>query len=369
MNRWKNPRRVILLFAVVAVASAGLGFAGSALIKSPADVTAAKAPPKPTVLTAEVKQGPITDTLVISGKVALGNSIGLTPKPPLDALQPVVTKTPVSLGASFGPGAVVIEISDRPVIVIPSPIPMLRDLGPGMSGEDVDRFQQALKAVGLSVEDKAGNFGESTIAALKKLYRNDGYTAPEQGGQVIASQSEIQLIPIGEKGQVVGLPFGPGSAVTSAAITVSTLPPQISATVNPADASRLTPGMGVTVTVEGKPYDGLIASVGAPAQDATNGGFSAPISISLKTDVPSEAIGVTAQAPINLSRDPTAGLKVPLSAIYSTSGGGTAVIVVKGRTQKEVAVTVAGSGDGFARINDASHTLAVGDRVRVGVSK
>lgn len=368
MNRWKDSRRGVLLFVAVAVASAGLGFAGNVLIKSPADVAAAKAPPKLTVLTAEVKLGPITDTLVMAGNVALGNSIGLTPKPPLAGLEPVVTKTPVPLGANFSPGAMVIEISDRPVFVLPSAIPMLRDLSPGMSGEDVDRFQQALRATGVAIADKAGYFGGSTTAALKRMYRDAGYAAPDVGGGVLATQSEIQLIPMGDGGHVVALPFRPGSAVSGAAITVSTLPPQVSATVNPADAARLTPGTAVSVAIEGKPYDGSISTVGAPAQDATNGGFSAPVSIALTTDVPTEAIGVTAQASVNLNRDAAPGLKVPLSAVYSTSGGGTAVVLVEGRKHKELAVTVAARGDGFAQIIDGSHTIAEGDRVRVGVA-
>lgn len=367
MNGARNTRRLVLVFVVVAIASGVLGVIGTTLVRSPAQVAADTAPPRPTVLTAPVAEGPITDTLMLSGTVALGNSIAVTPQPPMDGSAAVVTKTPVPVGGTFRPGSVLIEVADRPVIALASPIPLIRDLSPGMSGADVQRFQKALTDAGLSDTDRAGYFGYSTTAAVTELYARAGYTAPLVGGQPVVSRSEVVLIPMAGSGRVVALGAGVGGTATGADVTVSTLAPGISAKVDTPDAAKLKPGTSVKVVIAGKTLAGKVASVGAATQDAADG-FQAPVEFSLASALDPSAIGSTAQVSVNLSKSDKAGLKVPLGALYSDASGGTSVIVVTTGHLTSVPVTVVATGDGSAQITDPTDRVQQGDAVRVGTS-
>lgn len=367
MNGARNTRRLVLIFIAVALASGLLGVLGTTLVRSPAQLAADTAPPPPTILTAKVTEGPITDTLVLSGAVALGNKIPVTPQPPLGGAAAVVTKTPVPVGGKFQSGSVLIEIADRPVIALSSPIPLIRDLSPGMSGADVERFQAALSSAGLADSDRTGYFGWATAAAVKELYSRDGYEAPLVGGQVFVSRSEVALIPMSSSGQVVAIGAGVGATVTGAAVTVSTLPPGVSATANAADAGRLTAGIAVTVAIDGKSLPGKVTAIGAPVQDP-NSGFGAPITVTLDSPLDPKSVGSTAQISVNLSKSHTSGLKVPLSALYSSADGGTSVVVVTNGKLHPVAVTVTETGDGSAQITDSDNVVKAGDAVRIGAS-
>ncbi len=357
----------MLLFVAVAAASAALGVVGTLLIKSPAQIAADTAPPRATELTAAVTEGTITNTLFLAGTVALGNSIAMAPKPPLNGSDAVVTKVSIPIGGEFRAGSVVIEISDRPLIVLSSGIPLLRDLSVGMTGQDVQRFQEALRGAGLRVADKSGYFGSFTAVAVKKLYQNAGYVAPTVGGQVLVSQSEIALIPMPGGGQVTALGAALGGTATGAVVTVTTLPPVISATVNPADAASLRIGTAVAVQIAGVSTEGSVSVIGVPAQSGSSG-FETAVSVTSNTALPPASIGASAAISVNLAKDNKPGLKVPLSAVYSNASGGTSVTIVKNGKRGSIPVTITETGDGFAQVVDESETIVPGDRVRVGTS-
>jgi hypothetical protein len=367
VSRSRNTRTLVLLFVGAAIASAALGVIGTLLIKSPAQVAADTAPPRSTVLTAAVTEGTITNTLFLAGTVALGNNIAIVPKPPLNGLDAVITKLPVSIGGQFRAGSVVVEISDRPLIVLSSGIPLIRDLSIGMTGQDVQRFQDALREAGIHVADKAGYFGQYTAAAVKKLYQNAGYVAPTMGGNVLVSRSEIALIPMPGDGQVTTLGAALGSTPTGAVVTVTTLPPVINATVNPADATSLSVGTAVTVRIAGVSTAGVVSLIGVPAQSGGSG-FETPVSVTSKTALPPASIGASASLSVNLAKGNKPGLKVPLSAVYSDASGGTSITVVRNGRRVSIPVTIAETGDGYVQIADKAKTLVPGEKVRVGTS-
>jgi peptidoglycan hydrolase-like protein with peptidoglycan-binding domain len=365
MRPSKNTVKLGAFFAGVAIASAALGFAGARLIKSPAQVEQETAPPPATVLTAPVTRGSISNTLVLAGAISLGNSIPLTPEPPLNGSSAIVTAAPLQVGSKFSPGAEILEISDRPLFVLPSSIPLLRDLTVGSSGDDVRRLQNAFRDAGFADRDKSGVFGPSTATALKDLYQRAGFAPPVEGGKVVLSRAEVALIPMTGSGQVTELGATLGGALQGPAITVTTAAPVVSVKTDPTDAARLAPGRPVEVRTNGSSAKGIIASVGPAAQDGSSG-FQAPVIVQVEDGIPAEAIGTTAQVSLNLNQGAATGLLVPVSAIFSDASGASFVSIEKAKKLSRVPVTVAETGDGFARITDVSGVVSVGDRVRVG---
>lgn len=164
---------VVAAVAAIALLAAGWALAGA--FTSPQQRESAAEAPAPTPITVEVVEGNLSDTVSISAQLsrkAVDNVIveasdGIT----------VVTRQPVSPGQSVSAGAVVLEVSGRPVFLIPGAFPFYRDITSGDSGPDVSQLQQGLVAAGYDVEVD-GRFGAGTAAVVSQLYRDAGYTSP-----------------------------------------------------------------------------------------------------------------------------------------------------------------------------------------------
>ncbi len=88
--------------------------------------------------------------------------------------SPVVTAVRVPNGRDIRPGEAVVEVSGRPVIALPGPFPLYRDLRPGDKGVDVRALQEGLRDAGYGV-GADGTFGPRTERAVRALYRHVGY--------------------------------------------------------------------------------------------------------------------------------------------------------------------------------------------------
>ncbi|MDI2129205.1 peptidoglycan-binding protein [Yinghuangia seranimata] len=174
--------RALAWVVVIAVVLAGAGVAAARFIKSPAERAAEADPPAPSVITAPVESRRLTDTVVLRGQVAAAQTVEVAPQGGggKDAAgKPVVTGVRVTAGDVLKPGQVLLEISGRPVFVLPGEVPVYRDLKPGAEGKDVAQLQAALAALGLkSGADKDGSYGTGTRKAVEDLYRRLGYEPP-----------------------------------------------------------------------------------------------------------------------------------------------------------------------------------------------
>ncbi|MFE7546945.1 efflux RND transporter periplasmic adaptor subunit [Streptomyces gardneri] len=165
----------VLVVGAVVLTVAG-AFAGT-VIKSPAQVAADAEAPPPDVLTAPVERRVLRETVVLRGTVVAGQTVQVAPVVAGgEGATPVVTKTPVALGAAVRPGQVLLEISGRPVLVLKGRLPVYRDLKPGATGDDVAQLQAALAALGHGRGgDEPGVFGAGTKVAVTEFYASVGY--------------------------------------------------------------------------------------------------------------------------------------------------------------------------------------------------
>lgn len=179
----RRRRRVVAGAAAVAalVSIGGLGLA--TMVRSPADVAAEATAPRPTALTARVTRQVVRRTLVVRGSVTSSRVVRVTPTVDTQgANEAILTAIRAQPGTAVEAGAVVVEVSGRPMLALPGPVPAYRDLKPGDSGPDVAQLQRALAAVGHASSDRSGLFGAGTKSAIAALYRGLGYDPPDTGG-------------------------------------------------------------------------------------------------------------------------------------------------------------------------------------------
>ncbi|MCE7080349.1 peptidoglycan-binding protein [Streptomyces sp. ST2-7A] len=191
------------VWAVVVTVGAALLIAGGAvaswMIKSPAQAVADTTPPEPTTLTFPVERRLLTDSVVIRGTVVSDYSVQITPVVGAGegTAAPVVTRVPVSPGTELEAGRVLMEISGRPVFVLPGELPAYRDLRPGVEGQDVEQLQKALRSLGHDTKgDRQGFFGPGTKTALVAFYETIGYFPPEavEGGAEALEAARRRII-------------------------------------------------------------------------------------------------------------------------------------------------------------------------------
>ena len=117
------------------------------------------APPPPSVITEQVQRRVLESDLVARAVVAPAQVVIIGPQATASGGRAVVTRTPLNAGEPVKAGTCVLEVSGRPVIVMPGSIPMYRDLRPGQTGRDVQQLQSALGTLGYRVSDSPGFYG------------------------------------------------------------------------------------------------------------------------------------------------------------------------------------------------------------------
>lgn len=356
----RPTRRVLTAVLVTALLAAGVGFAAGWFVRSPAQVAADTAPPEPSAITAPVAEGVITDPLLVSGTVEPGETLDFSPPPPA-GVDAIVTDRPVAPGATATPGTVILEVSDRPVILLSGAVPLLRDLRLGDRGDDVARLQASLAAWGAPEPD--GILGPRTRAALRALYASAGYTAPEESA---ALKSELVFAPV-DSVRILSVGGEVGAAPATPAITVAVSAPVVTAVVPEVVGQELAVGKAVTVdgAAVGAAQPGSVLTVGAPVKTDT-GSIGVTVTFAMATAVPPESFGATVTIAILPDEEPVSGLIVPLSAILSDSDGRTFVQTTRDSSVSKVFVVVEETGSGRARVTAPGGDLAVGDAVVVG---
>ncbi|WP_343994332.1 peptidoglycan-binding domain-containing protein [Nocardioides dubius] len=176
-------RRGLAAILVIAVLAAAAGFVAGQFVTSPAEVAARTKPPPPSIITVPVEERVVADTMVTRGRVGAVSTTSVVPtRQPPGVVEALITRAPHRAGSRLDPGDVVVEVSGQPVFFLPGRIPAYRDLRPGARGPDVRQLQEALRRAGSRVTDRAGQFGASTSAAVRRLFVSQGYPDPGRGG-------------------------------------------------------------------------------------------------------------------------------------------------------------------------------------------
>ena len=177
-----SGRRLVALIAAVAVASLLLGIVVMQFIVSPATLAARTKAPEPGPVTAPVEERVIENTVVLRGEVGYADSVAVNLDGAGGEGRAVVTGQVPEVGAVFNAGNVALEVTGRPVIVLPGELPAYRNLSIGMRGPDVLQLKQALSSLGYASGDLGNDtFDWDTAAGLGALYEQLGYPAATGG--------------------------------------------------------------------------------------------------------------------------------------------------------------------------------------------
>jgi peptidoglycan hydrolase-like protein with peptidoglycan-binding domain len=162
------------------------GFTIGQLVRSPTELAAETAIPPDGLITARIEARTITSTVVARADIIFDDPIRINPTAPEGTNTAVVTGQVPQPGATINPGDVVLEVSGRPVFVLPGSFKAYRSIGPGSSGPDVTQLRTALKQLGFNAGSLESNTYDAALAgAVQAFYKQAGYPPPGSEDQTL----------------------------------------------------------------------------------------------------------------------------------------------------------------------------------------
>ncbi|MGP3958216.1 peptidoglycan-binding protein [Nonomuraea sp. 3N208] len=173
-----SPRKLLITVMAGVVVVAGVGWALSTRLRSPADEAARRAAPKPSLITAAVERRKLTSTVVVSGTLEYGSPLPISLAGAVGGTSELQRATRAPRKGRLAEGAVLMEVNGRPVFALRGSVPMHRTITPGAKGDDVEQLQRALRRLGHG-GPRSGVFDRATIAAVTRMYAAKGYEAQQ----------------------------------------------------------------------------------------------------------------------------------------------------------------------------------------------
>lgn len=420
-------RRSVFVGAVVTVLLVGglvSGWFAAASFQSPAQMAANAAPPPPGDIVAEVTFGALSEQITARSDVVRESAASVQVATG-SGDQSVVTAVGVPAGSEVRVGAVVLEVSGRPVIATTGAFPYYRDLVEGATGPDVEQLQRFLRDLGYRVGG-LGEFGPQTAQAVRRLYRDIGYepttreappeessdqgaqpasepapgdgAVPESGapegdapgsgapasgatrtGATPSQPAELVVVPRGELvvtgslPAVVGATPIVGDVLTAENATITLGQGAVVAQAKVAVSVLPVLGEGMTATLTGPDGTVLDATLGAiPAPPTATGEEAAPVEVGVPLvtarPIDSTWLGANVLTTITVSAVADEALRVPARAVAVHSDG-TAVVQRRESDGSfhEVEVRELGRLGGTCAVEPvAADALSAGDEVKVG---
>jgi peptidoglycan hydrolase-like protein with peptidoglycan-binding domain len=374
----------MLIVVGVALATGAAGWAVGAQITSPADAAAAHQPPPASLITVAVAKQTLASTIIAQGTVTYTGTTPITLTGTVGgATTQLITRAP-AVGATAGSGDRLLEVSGRPVFLLPGQVPMYRTVTDGLKGDDVRQLQQALTALGYG-HLVSGTFDAATQIQVKRWYEHAGYEPQEDGGKVTLPSGEILFLPTLPV-RVDTVTAHAGSTASGQIGTVTNSTVNIQSTLPSSDAQFVHGGMNATLSLP----DGnsMAAKVDAIGKDATPPPTAAPNADSVQqqqgqqqvqSTPDSTPLRITAQDPaalaayadkavkidIEIGKTNGAVLVVPVAAVATSQDGSTRVQVQgSGGQVRDVPVKLGLTANGLVEVSGTG--LAEGDRVVVG---
>jgi multidrug efflux pump subunit AcrA (membrane-fusion protein) len=174
----RRRRRQAAAVVGLSLLSAGAGVLVGTRLKSPSDAASQRAAPTASRITVPVEKRKLESTLTVAGEIQY---VEPTPVRLAGAVggggdRQVVTRLP-TVDADVAEGAVLLEVSGRPVFAMHGELPMYRQLVPGSTGPDVTQLETSLDTLGFSPGTVDNIYDSGTEAALDAFYESHGYTS------------------------------------------------------------------------------------------------------------------------------------------------------------------------------------------------
>jgi len=203
MRAMTGSTRTIWIMAVTAVVSLAAGLGLSHFIVSPSEAAANAAPPPAGPITVPVEQRTLANDVVMRGDAIYEDPVQVTIETGDIGGPAVVTGQVPEVGATLDAGAVMLEVTGRPVILLAGELPVYRTLRAGVSGPDVAQLKAALLALGIDPGNAGSNtYDGATAAAVRELYARVGYPAPTAGEEADAALDGAREMVRGAEEQV-----------------------------------------------------------------------------------------------------------------------------------------------------------------------
>ncbi|WP_233200688.1 hypothetical protein [Cryobacterium sp. M15] len=182
--------RVIWVMATVAIVALVVGLGLGQLIVSPGQAAADADAPAGGLITVPIENRQLANDVTMRGDATYADSVEVSIETGELAGAPIVTGQVPEVAAIFDTASIALEVTGRPVIVLPGDLPVYRTLRVGVSGPDVLQFKQGLNAAGIDAGALDSDvFDAQTANAVTALYAKVGYPAPSGGGDVAIAVS------------------------------------------------------------------------------------------------------------------------------------------------------------------------------------
>jgi hypothetical protein len=345
---------LVLVVGSLVCAAVGYGAALTVASSSGADPTPPRAP-----VTARVQFRRLSSSVIVRGDGRFADPATVPLR--VDAPVPIVTRTPIPIGGLVEPGAVLVEVTGRPVIVLPGRLPAYRDLVVGDTGPDVVQLKQALGGLGYDAGDPDDDtFTRQTAAAAATLYQRLGYRPAVPKG---LPMSEVAYVPTLPR-RLDHFPARVGAPLPKAPVQLSGTRLVLRVDLTTADVRLLKAGMPAVVALpSGKRVTGHLG----PVRRTTAGGDTTVL-LPPSTDAVRRSLqGADVKVTVPLRSTSGKALLVPLAALSTDARGVVRVErVAPDGTTRTITVHVGLSAGGYAVVRARPGDLAAGDRVVVG---
>lgn len=380
-------RTLLLLLAAAVLLSSAATWVAAETISSPAEEAARTAPPAASPILVPVEKQVLSTRVVTRGTAHYGSPRSLRVTPSALKRGPSVVTRLVPAGTVVSSGELVATISGRPVFVLQGRQPSYRDLGPGMSGEDVGQLERALRRAGYAPGPVDGVYDAATETAVSALYRRHGFQPlVATDAQVAAAQpAQADLVP-GARGRggvqlpadevvfashaplrVTALKAEPGDPPVGPLATVTDSDVVVDGFVRVEQANRVKPGAKVLVDEPALGIDTVGRVKAVAPRPGTNGadGFHVFFEVSVPNP-PTALVGASVRLTIPIRSTRTAQVTVPVAAVSLGGDGGARVQRSAQGRLEFVPVETGFSADGYVSVEPSRGTLDPGDMVVVG---
>jgi hypothetical protein len=166
--------RIIGIVLAVVGAAGLIGWVAGSQISSPAEVASHTAPPAAAPILVPAEERVISTDIVTRGTGRYGSPQQLSlVSSALKSGQVVAARLPTA-GKEVKEGDILFITSGRPVFLLSGAEPAFRDLGPGITGNDVRQLEDALVRLGFDPGPVDGVYDGSTEAAVTAWYQRAG---------------------------------------------------------------------------------------------------------------------------------------------------------------------------------------------------